>query len=238
MARSVKLGFRLVAGYRRFLAAKKLGWKTIPAYVLKADDFEEIIVSLEENLRREDPDILLVAQAVHHLCVTSGFPPEKIAKKFKRSRQWVSNMHRIHRYSNLFREGVEAGFLKLQHCLEICVLHKADSMAQAIRFTKKVKPLVIDLRQYVKILQRVDEIKEALRKRPQDNREQLINELKALNIQLETFEGIKKRNSKFDRAKEIPCDCCSKNVLRRHIHAIRLCPSCYTKMYFQVIKKK
>jgi len=238
VARLGNSGFRMVAGYRRLLAAKKLGWKTIPACVIEANECNEIMLSLTENLDRKDADPLRIAEALCCLHMRSGLALRELAVIFKRSPEWLSNLLRVNKYSHFFREAVETGDLHLQHCLEICVLGKVDLMARALRFARRVRPRVKELREYVRLLKRIDEIGEALRSCSlQDEREQLTIELKELNIRLETLEGVEKRNRATFRSREVTCDLCGSNTLRRDMHSVRLCRSCYPKATARLIRE-
>jgi ParB family chromosome partitioning protein len=221
-------GFRLVTGYRRLLAAKRLGWEKIPACVIEANESNEIIISLAENLDRKDVDPLRVAEALRSLHLKSGLPLKDLAARLKKSPEWLSNLLRILQYSAIFSEGVKAGDLSLQHCLEICTLGNAESMERAVRFARKVKPNVRVLREYVKLLKRIHEIKEALRGcESQEKREQLTAEMKNINDQLNVLEGMKKRIYKTKRSNKAACDLCEEMMLRRDIHSVKLCPLCY-----------
>jgi len=232
-------GFRLIAGYRRLQAAKQLGWRTIPACVIKANESDQIMLSLAENLDRRDVDPLRVAEALHSLRVRSGVNLDELAKNFGKSPQWVSNLLRLNRYNSLFREAVEVGDLHLQHCLEICVLGKVDSMAQAIRFARKIKLSVRDLREYIRLLKRIDEIKEALRCcNSQEERQQLTIELQELNVRLGTLEGMEKTAPVASRSRDAPCDSCGRSALRRHMHSVRLCPSCYLSLARRLTRRE
>jgi ParB family chromosome partitioning protein len=84
--------YRLVAGYRRYLAVKELGWRTVPGIILEPDAPVELIRMIE-NIQREDVDPLSKAEAlcqlqhgekwsVEQLSEMTGMPQSKISYYF------------------------------------------------------------------------------------------------------------------------------------------------------------
>ncbi len=87
--------YEIIAGERRWRAAKIAGLKTIPAVVRKWEEAEAFEAALVENLQREDLNPMEEAQSYHRLQSEFGFSQEKIADKVGKSRPAVSNAMRL-----------------------------------------------------------------------------------------------------------------------------------------------
>ncbi|HPR63251.1 MAG TPA: ParB/RepB/Spo0J family partition protein [Thermoanaerobaculia bacterium] len=129
-------GFTLVAGERRYQAAKSLGWKTVPAIIKDLSTPLELLeVALIENLQREDLDPIEEARAYVTLKEEFNLTQEEIAKRVGRSRAAVANSLRLldlpdeiqsllrdgaltaGHARTLLREGSEEAQIKLAHAM-------------------------------------------------------------------------------------------------------------------------
>lgn len=81
--------YTIIAGHRRFLAASSLGWDAIEAKILPAGVKDEQILSLVENLHREDLSPVEEARVVHDLVHGSNLDVDLVAARFAKSRAWV-----------------------------------------------------------------------------------------------------------------------------------------------------
>jgi ParB family chromosome partitioning protein len=88
-------GFELIAGERRWRAARRVGLQTIPALVRETDDSSALEQALVENLQREDLNPLEEAGAYQQLIEDFGLTHEQIAARAGRSRAAVSNTLRL-----------------------------------------------------------------------------------------------------------------------------------------------
>jgi ParB/RepB/Spo0J family partition protein len=83
-------GYEILAGHRRFLAARQLGWQTIRSMIMpKIYEYGEI-VKLHENLVREDVHPIDEANFLFHLMQVTGSTVEKLATLIGRSKAYVS----------------------------------------------------------------------------------------------------------------------------------------------------
>jgi ParB family chromosome partitioning protein len=87
--------FELVAGERRWRAAKLAGLEQIPALVQERDDATTLEVALIENMAREDLNPVEEARAVAALVEELGLTREAVGRKVGRSRVAISNLLRI-----------------------------------------------------------------------------------------------------------------------------------------------
>lgn len=85
----------LVAGERRWRAARLAGLKEVPVVVQNFVEERILEVSLIENIQREDLNPIEVAQAFDRLCREMGLSHEEIAKRTGKERSTVTNMIRL-----------------------------------------------------------------------------------------------------------------------------------------------
>ena len=113
--------YQLLAGNRRYHAAKLAGLKQIPARVLHVDDSKALEIALSENLHRRDLNPVELARAFKSL-VDQGYRVEEIAKMFGKSRPWVSNHIRILRLPDFILNKIASGDLSLDHGIALLKL--------------------------------------------------------------------------------------------------------------------
>ena len=87
--------FEIVAGERRWHAARRAGLATVPAIVRELDDQSALAVALIENLQREDLNPIDQAHSLQRLADEFALTHEQVAKAVGRSRAAVSNMLRL-----------------------------------------------------------------------------------------------------------------------------------------------
>ncbi len=114
IVRTVGQGYEIVAGERRWLAARALGRSRVPAVVLTLSDQEVLEVALVENLQRRDLDPIEEAEGYRQLVETYGLDQETLARAVGKSRSHICHMLRLlrlpHHAQHLLREGrVSAG---------------------------------------------------------------------------------------------------------------------------------
>jgi len=96
LARAVGNGrYQLVAGERRWRAARRAGLTTIPAIVRMADDLSSIEQALVENLHRQDLTPLEEAAAFQQLIEDFGLTHEQVSSRVGKSRSAVTNTLRL-----------------------------------------------------------------------------------------------------------------------------------------------
>ncbi len=90
-----KNGYTIVAGERRWRAAKSAGLTTIPAIIKDYTDTKKKQVALIENIQREDLNIVEVARAVRELMDIDGYSNSEVAKITGKSVSTISNITRL-----------------------------------------------------------------------------------------------------------------------------------------------
>ncbi len=88
-------GYELIAGERRWRAAREAGITTVPAVVREADDRDTLLLGLVENVAREDLSPIEEARAFAVLIDEFGFTLGEVAERVGRSKPTVSNRIRL-----------------------------------------------------------------------------------------------------------------------------------------------
>jgi len=87
--------FELIAGERRWRAARRAGLHTVPVLLQSADDTHSLEQALVENLHRQDLNVLEEAAAYQQLIEEFGFTHERVATRVGKSRTAVTNILRL-----------------------------------------------------------------------------------------------------------------------------------------------
>jgi len=88
--------YQLIAGERRLMASKKLGFKTVPAVIKNfSTEQRRLEVALIENIQREDLSIIAKAKAFAKLMSNFGLSQKEVAERLGKSREVVANSLRL-----------------------------------------------------------------------------------------------------------------------------------------------
>ena len=107
--------YQIIAGERRWRAARMAGLAEVPAVVIEADDRLAMDLAMIENLQREDLNPMEEAQGFRVLVETYGMTQEQAAASVGKSRSAVSNSMRLLALSEPLRTLVEDGKLTAGH---------------------------------------------------------------------------------------------------------------------------
>lgn len=108
-------GYELIAGERRWRAAKRAGLPTIPAIVRAADDESSLEQALVENLHRQDLNALEEAAAYQQLIEDFGLTQDQVAKRVGKSRSAVTNHLRLFQLPPAVQKLVGEGLVSAGH---------------------------------------------------------------------------------------------------------------------------
>ena len=99
-------GFQLLAGERRWRAAKLAGFTTIPAIVREMDDRQALEVLVTENLQRESLQPIEEARAIRALIEGAGWNAADVADRLGKSPAWVAQRARLTELSQLWQDAI------------------------------------------------------------------------------------------------------------------------------------
>jgi len=106
-------GFTIIAGHRRFLAVRSLGTDTIPAMVFQPGTADDILLSLAENLHRENLTPIEEARVVYDIVIERGLDVDLAAMRFGKSRAWVEGRLDLLEYPEDLVAGLHDGRIPL-----------------------------------------------------------------------------------------------------------------------------
>ena len=130
--------YSIVAGERRWRAAKLAGLTEIPAIIRDDDEQINKEIALIENIQREDLNPFEKALGIRHLMEKYGMTQEQVAKKLGKSRSSISNTVRILYLAPDVLELVKQGKLTEGHCKALAGIEDADRQyAAALRMVDR-----------------------------------------------------------------------------------------------------
>jgi ParB family chromosome partitioning protein len=136
MVRSTPGGYQIVAGERRWRAARRAGLGTIPCLVQNADDVQALEIAMIENLQRDDLNAIDAARGYRMLVADFGLTQEDVSKKIGKSRSAVANTMRILELPDAVQEDIRSGLISEGHGRALLALagHESfDEVLQTIR---------------------------------------------------------------------------------------------------------
>ncbi|MBI1347410.1 ParB/RepB/Spo0J family partition protein [bacterium] len=128
LVRPVGDGYQLIAGERRLIAAKKAGLELVPCRVLELSDQQVCEVSLEENLKRQDLNVLEKAIAFQDYLNRFQCPIEELARRLSLDRSTVSNMLRLLELPDAIKDDVRSSRITAGHARALLSLQEADQL--------------------------------------------------------------------------------------------------------------
>jgi ParB family transcriptional regulator, chromosome partitioning protein len=122
VVRRVTDGYQLIAGERRWRAARQAGLERIPAIVREATDAESLELALVENLLREDLNPIEEAEAYRSLLAQFGWTQEQLAQRIGRDRTSIANALRLLRLPDEIQDDLRGGRLTMGHARALLAL--------------------------------------------------------------------------------------------------------------------
>ena len=129
--------FEIVAGERRWRAARMAGLDEVPAVVRECSDREAAAVALIENIQREDLNPIEEAEGYRTLADEFGLTHQELADAVGRSRSAVSNALRLLDLNDDVRALVEQGDLDMGHARALLALSGAVQSEAAAEVVKR-----------------------------------------------------------------------------------------------------
>lgn len=127
-------GFELIAGERRWRAARQAGLDKVPAIVREAaSDNESLLLGLIENLQREDLDPIEEARGIERLIEQFGLTHEEAASRLGRHRVAVSQSLRLLQASPAVMSATAAGAISAGHARALVGLPDAAAQERGLR---------------------------------------------------------------------------------------------------------
>src|SRR6266852_2800632 len=125
IVRHTGAGYQLIAGERRWRAARQAGLERIPAIVREASDAESLELALVENLLREDLNPMEEAEAYRQLLQQFGWTQEQLGQRIGRDRTSIANVLRLLRLPDEIQADLRGGRLTMGHARALLALTSA-----------------------------------------------------------------------------------------------------------------
>lgn len=124
--------YEIVAGERRFKAAKLLDMETIPAVIIEVREEESAAMALIENLQREDLDFIEEAMAYERLIEDFDLNQTQLAEKLGKSQSTIANKMRILKLPEKVKQRLREGGLSERHARALLKLNDEDILLSII----------------------------------------------------------------------------------------------------------
>lgn len=141
--------YELIAGERRWRAARLAGLDKVPVVVREAEDDESLEISLLENLQREDLNPIEEAHAYQQLLDRLGLTQEDLAGKVGKDRSSVANAIRLLQLPREIQEEVASGGISVGHARALLALTHEVEQIRAVALIKQKGLTVRDTERYV-----------------------------------------------------------------------------------------
>lgn len=127
--------YQIIAGERRYQAAKLAGLKVLPVQIKQFDDIETLKVALIENIQRANLNPIEEAKAYKELIHQANLTQEDLAQAVSKSRSTITNALRLLDLPKEVISYLEAGVLTAGHARTILRLEDKESQ---LRFAKEI----------------------------------------------------------------------------------------------------
>ena len=118
--------FQIIAGERRFRAAKLAGLSSIPAYVRTADDEGMLEMALVENIQREDLDAIEIAVSYQRLIDECNLTQEVLSDRVGKKRSTVTNYLRLLKLPAKIQKGIVEKTITMGHARALVNIKDSD----------------------------------------------------------------------------------------------------------------
>ncbi|GMM91110.1 ParB/RepB/Spo0J family partition protein [Vibrio fortis] len=129
--------YEIIAGERRWRAARQAGLKQVPCLVKKVEDRAAIAMALIENIQREDLNVIEEAQALERLQNEFELTHQKVAEVIGKSRTTVSNLLRLNQLAAPVKELVVTKQLEMGHARALLALEGEQQVEAANTAARK-----------------------------------------------------------------------------------------------------
>lgn len=157
-----KTYYEIIAGERRWRAAKKAGLKEVPVIIKNLTEQEIVEISLIENIQREDLNPIEEAQAYKRLLTEFNLKQDEVAERVAKSRTAVTNSMRLLKLCDNVQQMIIDGMISTGHARALISIEDSEQqyvIAQQI-FDEKLS--VRDVEKLVKNLNKPAKIKKTV----------------------------------------------------------------------------
>ena len=144
--------YQIIAGERRWRAAKTAGLTTIPAYIRTVEDEGVMEMALVENIQREDLNAIEIALAYQHMADSIGMTQEKISERVGKSRTSVTNFMRLLKLPAQIQKALKNHEIDMGHARALLSIDSPSAQIKLFRDIQKNNYSVRKVEELVKII--------------------------------------------------------------------------------------
>ena len=214
-------GYELVAGERRWRAARMSGLRTVPCIIRNFDDRQNAIVAIIENMQREDLDPIEEALGLKSMTEKYGFTQEQVSASLGRSRTYITNSIRLLKLPEEIQQYVSSGQMSAAHGRTIINIPDKERQKE---IAEKIIRNDLSVRATERLAEKVkDELRPERKKRKKASEADRAKaaEITAVESELMTLLGTKVNITGNDSKGKIELEYYSLDELNRLIDALR-----------------
>jgi ParB family chromosome partitioning protein len=161
--------YQIIAGERRWRAAKAAGLNTIPAYIRTVEDEGVMEMALVENIQREDLNAIEIALAYQHMADTIGMTQERISERVGKSRTSVTNFMRLLKLPAPIQMALKNHEIDMGHARALLSIDSPSAQIKLFKDIQKNNYSVRKVEELVKIIKDGGDLQEAKKAANQKN---------------------------------------------------------------------
>lgn len=156
--------YQIIAGERRWRAAKLAGLDKIPAYIKTADDEQQVqLMALIENIQREDLNAIEIALSYHKLMNDYNLTQEALSQKVGKKRATIANYVRLLKLPAEVQLGIKDGKIDMGHARALAGIENA---ADQIAVYERILAESLPVRAVEELVKNSAEIASGTKKKP------------------------------------------------------------------------
>ena len=136
--------YEIIAGERRFRAAKTIGLNHIPCYIKSADDNQSVEMALVENIQRSDLDPIEIAMCCDKIISESKITQDELSIRIGKKRTTITNYLRLLKLNPIIKYGISDGFISMGHGRALLSISNSEIQME---FYKKIISKNLSVRQ-------------------------------------------------------------------------------------------
>lgn len=148
--------YEIIAGERRYRAAKVAGLEKIPVVIKEYDEKAKSEVALIENIQRKDLNILEEAQAYKDILEKYNLSQDELAKSIGKSRSSISNSIRMLKFDDKIKNYILQDKISEGHCKVLASVQNKDVQ---IKLANKIVEEGISVRKLEEVIKQIEEPK-------------------------------------------------------------------------------
>ena len=207
-------GYEIIAGERRWRAARKAGLKRVPAILKELTKEQLMIISLIENIQREDLNPIEEAEAFQRMYKEFGLKQEDISRNVGKSRPYITNSLRLLKLPEEIQKMVLEGRLTNGHARALITI---ENVEKQILLAEKIATEELSVRETERLVQETSQKSKRVLKKATEKHADILN----IEEELKEILGTKVTLNHKGKSGKLEIDYFSRDELERLIEIFR-----------------